>query len=158
MIENMITQTKTMNMTDAIISITGVQHDASGQRDEVNLITAGQYGFENGHSCLTYEESSLTGLDGTQTTFSISPMGVILRREGSATAEMIFQPGKKHYVLCDTPMGCAAFGVDTHRVRTSLDEHGGDMEIDYDVELNNTPMGRNFFKINVKESRHGRPY
>ncbi|MCC8356813.1 MAG: DUF1934 domain-containing protein [Oscillospiraceae bacterium] len=146
-----------MNMTDAIISITGIQHDASGQRDEVNLITAGQYGFEDGRVCFTYEESDLTGLDGTQTTFSVSPMGVVLRREGSTVSEMIFEQGKKHFILCETPFGSAALGVDTRRVKSSLGEHGGDMELDYNVDLNNTPVGRNHFKINVKESKHGRP-
>lgn len=99
-----------VNTTDAIISITGVQHNVSGQRDEVNLVTAGQYSFEDGQSRLTYEESDLTGLRGTQTSFSISPTGIVFRREGSTTSEMLFQPGKKHFVLCDTPFGSAAVG------------------------------------------------
>ena len=37
-----------MNMRDVIISITGVQHDGSGQKDAVELVTAGKYAFENG--------------------------------------------------------------------------------------------------------------
>lgn len=144
-----------MNMKDVIISITGIQNDANGERDSVELVTAGQYGFENGESRFTYEESELTGLNGTRTTFTISPMGVVLRREGSLNSEMVFQQGRKNYFLYETPYGSATMGVDTRRIDTSLGEHGGSLELDYNIDFNHTPMGRNKFRINVKENNHG---
>lgn len=142
-------------MRDAIISITGTQSDHTGEQDSVELVTAGQYGFENGESRFTYEESELTGLDGTRTTFTISPMSVILRREGRLNAEMVFQLGKKNFFLYETPFGSATMSVDTRRIDTSLGEHGGCLELDYDIDFNHTPVGRNKFKINVKESNNG---
>ena len=142
-------------MRDVIISITGIQNDPNGERDSVELVTAGKYGFENGESRFTYEESELTGLDGTRTTFTISPMGVVLRREGSLNSEMVFQQGRKNFFLYETPYGSATMGVDTRRIDTRLDEHGGDLELDYDIDFNHTPMGRNTFKINVRENEHG---
>ena len=142
-------------MREVIISIVGEQKDPTGERDSVELVTAGQYGFENGESRFTYEESDLTGLSGTRTTFTIGPMGVVLRREGSLNSEMIFQQGRKNYFLYETPFGSATMGVDTRRIDTRLDEHGGDLEIDYNVDFNHTVMGRNTFKINVKENNHG---
>ena len=144
-----------MNMRDVIISITGTQNDASGERDSVELVTAGQYGFENGESRFTYEESELTGLAGTRTTFTIGPMGVVLRREGSLNSEMLFQQGRKNYFLYETPFGSATMGVDTRRINTTMGEHGGSLELDYNIDFNHTLMGRNKFKINVKENRHG---
>lgn len=144
-----------MNMKDAIISITGVQNDPNGEKDAVELVTAGQYGFENGESRFTYEESDLTGLNGTRTTFTISPLGVVLRREGSLNSEMVFEQGRKSFFLYETPFGSATMGVDTRRIDTRLDEHGGDLELDYDIDFNHTPMGRNQFKINVRENNHG---
>ncbi len=147
------------NMIDAIISITGVQHTPTGQQDKVSFVTSGYYGFDNGRVCVSYEESDLTGMGDTLTTFSVTdPMQVILRREGETNSEMIFRQGQKHFILCDTPDGSAALGVDTRRVSSTLNEHGGEMEIAYDVDLNNTPVGRSFFKINVKERNYGRPY
>jgi len=144
-----------MNMRNVIISITGIQNDANGDTDSVELVTAGQYGFENGESRFTYEESDLTGLSGTRTTFTINPMGVVLRREGSLNSEMVFEQGRKNFFLYETPYGNATMGVDTRRIDTSLDEHGGILEIDYDIDFNHTPMGRNQFKINVRENRDG---
>lgn len=144
-----------MNMKDVIISIVGTQNDPTGARDSVELVTAGQYGFEDGESRFTYEESDLTGLSGTRTTFTISPMGVVLRREGNLNSEMVFQQGRKNFFLYETPFGSATMGVDTRRIDTQLGEHGGDLELDYDIDFNHTPVGRNTFKINVKENRHG---
>ena len=144
-----------MNMRDVIISITGVQRDPAGGRDAVELVTAGKYGFENGEGRFTYEESDLTGLDGTRTTFTISPMGVVLRREGSLNSEIVFREGQKDFFLYETPYGSATMGVDTRRIHTKLDEHGGTMELDYEIDFNHTPMGRNQFKINVKEKTNG---
>ena len=142
-------------MRDVIISICGEQNDLHGDRDSVELVTAGQYGFEDGESRFTYEESDLTGLSGTRTTFTISPMGVVLRREGSLNSEMVFQQGRKNFFLYETPYGSATMGVDTRRIDTQLDEHGGKLELDYDIDFNHTLMGRNKFKINVKENKHG---
>lgn len=142
-------------MRDVIISITGVQNDPNGDKDSVELVTTGQYGMENGEIRFTYEESELTGLDGTRTTFTVSPMGVVLRREGSLNSEMVFQQGRKNFFLYETPYGSATMGVDTRRIDTRLGEHGGDLELDYDIDFNHTPMGRNKFKINVRENEHG---
>lgn len=142
-------------MRDVIISITGVQNDPNGGKDSVELVTTGQYGIENDEIRFTYEESELTGLDGTRTTFTISPMGVVLRREGSLNSEMVFQQGRKNFFLYETPYGSATMGVDTRRIDTQLDEHGGNLELDYDIDFNHTPMGRNKFKINVRENEHG---
>ncbi len=144
-----------MNMRDVIISIFGEQNDPSGEHDSVELVTAGQYGFENGESRFTYEESELTGLNGTRTTFTINPMGVVLRREGSMNSEMVFEQGRKNFFLYETPYGSATMGVDTRRIDTRLDEHGGDLEIDYDIDFNHTLMGRNKFRINVRENENG---
>lgn len=144
-----------MNMRDVIISITGVQNDPNGDKDSVELVTTGQYGMENDEIRFTYEESELTGLDGTRTTFTVSPMGVVLRREGNLNSEMVFQQGRKNFFLYETPYGSATMGVDTRRIDTRLGEHGGDLELDYDIDFNHTPMGRNKFKINVRENEHG---
>ncbi|MGM9615244.1 MAG: DUF1934 domain-containing protein [Oscillospiraceae bacterium] len=142
-------------MRDVIISITGVQNDPNGDKDSVELVTTGKYGMENDEIRFTYEESELTGLDGTRTTFTISPMGVVLRREGSLNSEMVFQQGRKNFFLYETPYGSATMGVDTRRIDTQLDEHGGNLELDYDIDFNHTLMGRNKFKINVRENEHG---
>lgn len=139
-----------MKMKDVIISITGVQQGGDGT-DEMELVTAGRYGVENGEVHFTYQESELTGLEGTQTSFSVSPARVIMSREGKLNTSMVFEEGKKHYFLYETPYGAATMGVDTRRIRSRLGAHGGDMEIDYAVDVEHMVVGQNSFKISVRE-------
>lgn len=141
-----------MNMKDVIISITGTQKDSHGDTDRVELVTAGQYSYENGESRFTYQESDLTGLAGTRTTFTVSPMGVIMSREGSLNSQMLFQPGRQHVFLYDTPYGSATMGVDTRMLKSNMNEHGGSLELDYEINFEHNLVGRNQFKIHVKEN------
>ena len=46
-------------------------------------------------------------------------------------------------------------GLDTHRISSTLGERGGDMEIDYVVDFDHAVVGRNKFKINVREQKGG---
>mgnify|MGYP000043794727 CR=1 FL=1 len=143
-----------MNMKDVIISIIGTQKDPRGETDRVELVTAGKYGFEDGECRFSYHESDLTGLEGTKTTFTVSPMGVVMSREGTLNSQMLFQPGKKHVFLYNTPYGSATMGVDTRMLKSDMDEHGGELELDYDINFEHNLVGRNQFKINVKENQN----
>ena len=138
-------------MKDVIISITGSQYSASDGGDSIELVTDGKYTFKDGHGRLTYSESALTGMEGTETSFLISPGEVILSREGTLTSKMVFREGTKNTFLYDTPYGSTTMGLDTHKIRSSLGERGGDLEIDYIVDFDHAVVGRNKFKINVKE-------
>lgn len=143
----------TMKMKDAIISIKGTQKDAGTDPESIELVTAGQYGFEDGRGCFVYDESELTGLDGTETTFTIDSMGVIMSRRGGLNSQMFFNPGKKHYFIYSTPFGSTTLGVDTHHLKTEMHEDGCELEIDYDIDCNHNLVGHNQFRIQVKENR-----
>ena len=138
-------------MKDVIISITGSQYEASGPEDAIELVTDGQYCYKNGSGTLTYMESELTGMEGTKTSFIFSPEEVVLSREGTLTSRMVFREGKKRTFLYDTPYGSTTMGLDTHSIRSTLGERGGELEIDYIVDFDHAVVGRNRFKINVKE-------
>ncbi len=137
---------------DVIISIVGTQIFADDDKDVIELVTDGKYLHKNGETYFSYMESELTGLEGTKTTFSVKPDAVTMSRVGTLNTTMIFEPGKKHYFLYDTPYGAATMSVSTRSVSHELGEHGGDMEIEYLIDLEHTTIGRNNFKINVRES------
>ena len=141
-----------MRMKDVIISVTGIQHGPDGP-DSLQLVTAGQYGVDSDQICMTWEESELTGMEGTRTSSTVQPKTVVLSREGKTNTTMEFQEGKKSYFLYETPFGSATMGLDTRRIRSSFDFHGGDMEIEYTVDMDQTIVGRNRFYIQVKEPK-----
>lgn len=138
-------------MKDVIISIIGTQKMEEGL-ESIELVTDGQYAFNDDKSVLTYLESEITGMDGTKTTFEVGKNLITMIREGTVNSQMIFEKGKKHVFLYETPFGAATLSVDTHRIKSGLDEHGGDMELEYAVDVDNMRLGTNAFKINVKEA------
>ena len=144
-------------MKDVLISIRGTQHPhhpepgADNSPVSVELVTGGSYEYCGEGSWFTYEESELTGMEGTLTTFKLEDGLVTLTREGAVNTQMLFQKGRRHVFLYDTPFGAMTMGVDTQRLTTRADEHGGRMDIIYAVDIDNVPLGKNTFRIDWKE-------
>ena len=141
-----------MRMKDVIISVTGVQQGVNGP-DAMELVTAGQDGQDEKETLLTWQESELTGMEGTKTSLRVQRDGVVLSREGKLNTRMEFEEGKKRYFLYETPFGSATMGLNTRRIVNRLGLHGGEIEIDYSVDMDQTVVGRNRFFIRVQEPR-----
>ncbi len=139
-----------MIMKDVVISVTGIQHGPGGP-ETMELVTPGKYGVDRDKAFLSYEETELSGKKGTITSFDVSPKTVSLKREGQLNAEMIFEEGKKSYFLYETPLGSLMMGLNTNRIQCRLNQHGGYMQIDYNVEVDNAVIGRNRFHVIVRE-------
>ena len=141
-------------MTDnVIISIKGKQLYAESGPDEMELVTAGTLKRDGGGSyTISYEESELTGLEGTTTRLHIDGSRVTLLREGSINSQMVFEEGRRHLSMYETPYGALSVGVSTKRMHSTLCEAGGDLEIDYAIEIDNLIAGQNLFRMNVKKN------
>ena len=74
-----------------IISIRGTQTLDDNPPETVELITEGRLigCGEEGYT-LTYQESELTGLEGTLTTFQVEPDCITLLRMGEFNSQMVF--------------------------------------------------------------------
>ncbi len=141
---------------DVIISIRGMQEYADAQTDEVELLTPGRLSQGGAGYTLTYSESSLTGLSGTVTSICISGPRVTVQREGTVNTQVIFQSGKRHLSMYDTPAGPRAVGVSTRHIAADMDEQSGRIEIDYAIEVDHALKGRNVFQISYRE-QEGEP-
>ncbi len=141
-----------MIMKDVVISITGIQQ-GEGAPSALEMVTQGQYGMERDKILLHYQESELTGMEGTRTSLTVQPGSVVLSREGKLNTSMEFEEGRKHYFLYETPFGAATMGLDTHRIRSRLGAHGGDIDIEYVVDMDQSVVGRNRFYIQVREPK-----
>jgi len=140
-----------MKEKDVIISIKGAQ-TSEDDNDFYEFVTDGTYKYEDSACEFTYMESELTGLEGTKTTFHIEKKQVLLTREGSVNSQMLFENGQKHYFMYETPYGAAQLGVRTHNIKSGLDEHGGDIELSYAVDVDSVELGKNDFRINIREA------
>ena len=120
---------------DVVISIKGMQKYEDADPDVIELVTAGRLMRDDAGYTLTYQESELTGLEGTLTTIQVEAEGelVTLMRVGEVNAQMVFQEGRRHLSMYNTPYGAMAIGVNTRHLLADLNDQGGDIEIDYAI-------------------------
>ena len=139
-------------MKDVVISI--LSRNAVGEdEDSIDFVTEGLYSFDGEVACVTYLESEVTGMEGTETNVVVSADKVIVDRNGTVTSRMVFRPGEKHAFLYDTPAGSATMHMNTRGLSSRFNEHGGHVEIDYVLDLEHAVVSRNRFKLTVKEQK-----
>ncbi len=138
---------------NVIISIKGKQLYEESGADEMELVTAGRLARDDrGGYTISYQETELTGLEGTTTVLKIDGPRVTLLREGNINSQMVFEEGRRHLSMYETPYGSLSVGVNTRRMKNTVGESGGDLEIDYAIEIDNLVAGRNQFRMNVRKS------
>ncbi len=126
--------------------------------DSSELMTEGVLSLDgNGGFTVTYQESELTGMEGTTTRFSLQDGMMVLERKGSISSQLIFQEGRQSSSLYETPWGTASVDVDTSYLSCRMGERGGSLELRYTVSINGQPMGKTHIKIRVRETRSELP-
>ena len=139
-----------------ILSIRGIQALEEQEEETIELVTEGQLLDDgDGSYTLSYQESEVTGLEGTLTTFQIEEGRVTLLRMGAFNSQMVFEQGRQHLSVYNTPYGALSIGVLTKRLNCTIGPTGGNIEIDYAIEMNHAMAGRNTFQIHVREKRSG---
>lgn len=138
---------------EVVISIKGMQKYKGMAPDVIELVTEGRMAREGESYTLSYQESELTGLEGTLTTILVDGEQVTLMRMGEFNSQLVFQEGRRHLSLYNTPYGAMTIGVNTRHLLAELTDQGGDIEVDYAIEVDHALAGRSVFRINVREAR-----
>ena len=133
-----------------LLSIRGEQYFDGIDPDETELMTEGTMALTEDGMVLSYEESELTGMEGTTTTFEVKGPRVTLTRSGAVNSQMVFEEGRQHTSLYETPFGELSVDIQTSELKHNLSERGGLMEIKYSIAVEHTVTGRNCFKIRVR--------
>lgn len=128
-------------------------YDGAGP-DATELMTEGSMTLTEDLITLDYRETALTGMEGATTSFQVRGPQVILVRTGSVNSQMVFEEGRQHTSLYETPYGELTVDIQTSRLRHNLSEQGGIMEIRYSIAVEHAVTGRNRFKIQVRRTTH----
>lgn len=136
-----------------VITLRGKQQYVDMDPDSIELVTEGVMEWNGDRCTLSYLETELTGMGSTKTIIQIQGEEVTLLREGEVYTQMVFRQGKRHLSLYNTPYGEMTIGVNARHVLVDMDEQGGDLELDYDIEMDHSVTGRNIFAIHVELSQ-----
>ncbi len=134
-----------------VISVEGTQRMVGEEKQTVQIVTDGTMKREGDMVYLSYEESEMTGMEGTTTTFAVGSDHVVLTRTGSIESQMVFEKGKRNVSLYDMGFGALTIGVKARRLKNELGPEGGRLEISYGIEIEDQIQGLNSFVIDVRK-------
>lgn len=135
---------------DVIIDIYSTQCYEDTEPDEISLVTDGVFYEKNGKYYIKYDESEMTGVPNTKTTLKIDGDTVSLIRSGAQETQMIFKKNEHNIGLYQTVAGPYTLGVKTKELAHNIDENGGNLRLEYDIELNYQMSGFNTFDIKIE--------
>jgi len=135
---------------DVIISLKGRQSDGS-ELEEIELVTEGKYYKEGENHFVTYDETEVTGLEGTTTTLKIENDKITMLRYGQNNSQLIFEKGQRHLCCYETQFGAFTIGIRSKIVNIDIGESGGEISAEYQIEIDNNYSGVNDFHLQFRE-------
>ncbi|MBQ6795312.1 MAG: DUF1934 domain-containing protein [Clostridia bacterium] len=139
-------------MKKVYVSIIG-ESKVDGDGDRTEMVTEGEYAYRNGKYLLRYKEH-LADVGGDCTTvIKLDTESVVMSRNGNINTQMIFEMGKRHMSHYETPLGSFTIGVSTDNLSLDVNEDGGNVEIKYILDINNSAQVENYLHLNIRTER-----
>ena len=137
---------------NALITLIG-KNTVDGEVDSFELTTEGKYMKQNGKYLVSYEGSEITGYDNTTTTLKIQENLVSIIRFGKSagSSQMIFEENKQYTGVYRTPHGNMSVDVYTNEMQVNVDDCGGEVMLDYFVQLNSCQPVRNNLRVKIRK-------
>lgn len=133
------------------VSIKGMQeYENADDNSDISLTTEAEFQKQDGVYFIDYQESEITGLDGTNTSIEIGNNYVSLSRNGAVNSQMLFMKEKKTSSYYNTPYGNFMIGIYTDNLSIDIDDNGGKVCVDYYLDINNSKTSKNNFEINIR--------
>ena len=122
------------------------------EEDEAELFVEGRLVTTTNEVKLLYEESELSGMEGSVTCLSflrVNPGVLTMTRSGEVRTALVFEEGQRHICVYNTPFLDFEVCVKSYRVRNALLERGR-IDLDYIVEIHGAKAERCRMTIKVE--------
>lgn len=136
---------------EVLVTVISRQTNIWGDTDTIKLVTLGSLYVKSGSIYLLYNETEVSGMEGTTTSLKAEPSRVTLNRMGSAELKQVFVEGQQHEGNYVTPYGSMTVRVLPCRVDVDLTEMGGSINLEYELEISQQKIGYNELLITVEE-------
>lgn len=127
-----------------------VKSNISVEEEFIEVITPGVFTVLKNSFKVEYEETKLSGMEGTKTTMIINKNSFELIRCGSTETQMIFDKNNQSMSLYKTPYGNMAITIDTKHMKINVDENGGNIHIIYALSIEDQQKIETDLNINIK--------
>ena len=136
---------------EVLVTVRGTQTNELGEKDTIELVTLGSYYLKNSSYYIVYNETELSGMEGTVTSVKAEPTKVTVNRMGSSEMKHVFEEGVPDESSYVTPFGQLFSSVLPRKVQVDLTDVGGSINLEYELELDRQKIGYNELCITVKE-------
>ena len=127
--------------------------DGEAEPERTQIKSHGLFKLEGNRAEISYEETELTGMEGSRTVISydVGDKGIVtMMRTGAVSTALVFEKGKRHHCVYKTPYMPFEVCVRTLEVKNDIEERGC-MELDYIVEIRGARAERTKFSIRIFE-------
>jgi uncharacterized beta-barrel protein YwiB (DUF1934 family) len=127
--------------------------DADPEPEKMQIKTVGTFTVDGTRAQICYDESDLTGMEGSQTCVSFDmrePQIVSMIRTGAVSTTLVFEGGKRHHCIYNTPYMPFEVCVHTLKVNNGIAD-GGLLELDYLVEIRGARAERTKFSMRIMD-------
>jgi uncharacterized beta-barrel protein YwiB (DUF1934 family) len=132
----------------AVISISSSQ--LPKKDDVIEVLTPGNYFKDADFYYAEYDETEISGMQGTKTKLEIYPERLSLIREGTTNAKMEFEKNKDYKTLYNTPYGTMEIRIHTKDLTVDVNEEGGEIYIYYNMSISGQKPQNTELRINIK--------
>ncbi|HBM79705.1 MAG: DUF1934 domain-containing protein [Clostridiales bacterium] len=123
-----------------------------GEDEKIELITTGKFYKKESSYFVVYDETEISGMEGTTTTVKIDDDQVDLIRFGTISAKLGFKKGKKDISLYKTPFGITELVINPSLVDINVGDEGGEVKLLYELEMCGYNASSNELYIKIQKS------
>lgn len=127
-----------------------VQSRVSVEDEIIEVVTPGKLHITSNGYRVEYDETKLSGMEGTKTTMIIKDKYFKLIRVGTTETNMEFEINKESISLYKTPFGVMSIAVNTKEVDIQVDENGGKVHIVYTLNVEGQQMIETDLSVFIK--------
>ncbi|QGG47074.1 DUF1934 domain-containing protein [Heliorestis convoluta] len=139
-----------------LVSVLGTQKNDVGEVDKIELVTPGTFFLRDQSYYIIYQETEITGMEGTTTTVKVEPQKITLNRMGAQELKQTFEKNKANHSIYATPYGTLNLTVIPSKVEVSMHQEGGTIDLAYELQVDKKKLSDNTLQIIVKEARSRR--
>lgn len=140
-------------MKDIVIKISSEIKRLGDDPVVIDFTTEGKYYHRNGADYLVYQESEVSGMEGSKTSLKFKDGIITMKRIGSGGADMVFELDKRHASYYRTPYGVFDMEMATKKINNNLTFEDvsvkGLLEITYALVIKGLSESTNYLKIEV---------
>lgn len=120
------------------------------EKDLIEVVTPGEFCDVEGGFKVEYDETELSGMQGTKTTILIRKDSFDLIREGTTETRMEFVINKRTTSMYKTPYGVIDIEIDTRKLNINVNENGGTISAVYILDMGGQSALKTNLNIEIK--------